>query len=390
MKILRLIPSMNPRAGGPVEGIHQWTPLLQNLGHRTEVATLDCPQDSWGSSFSSPIHRLGTGKSHYGYSSRWVPWLKENLKRFDVVVIHGLWQYHAFGSWRVLRKKNIPYVVYCHGMLDPWFKVTYPLKHLKKWLYWPWAEYRVLRDAKAVMFTTEQERLLARQSFWLYQVHETVLPYGIRDPHPDFSKHENREAGSNDGASMDFNILFLARLHPKKNLEILLKAFAVVHRRNSNLKLKIGGASSDVGYGLSLRKLAHEDLSIPEEKIDWIGFIEGEAKKDLLESADLFVLPSSQENFGFSVVEALAYGLPVIISKEINIAEQIQKEEVGGVFDGSLDDLISKMNLWISKIETERDVIRQRSRALFCERYDLEKGVAIWEREIQSICEKKK
>ena len=55
-------------------------------------------------------------------------------------------------------------------MLDPWFKRTYPIKHIKKWTYWPWADYRVLRDAKAVLFTTEQERLLARQSFWMYRV----------------------------------------------------------------------------------------------------------------------------------------------------------------------------------------------------------------------------
>jgi hypothetical protein len=73
----------------------------------------------------------------------------------------------AFATWRALHGTDIPYFVYPHGMLDPWFKRTYPLKHLKKWTYWPWADYRVLRDARAVLFTTEQERLLARQSFWL-------------------------------------------------------------------------------------------------------------------------------------------------------------------------------------------------------------------------------
>ena len=87
----------------------------------------------------------------------------------------------AFGStpalvfWLALeslRKQGFhtpAYFVFTHGMLDPWFKRTYPLKHLKKWLYWPWAEYRVLRDAQAVLFTCEEERILARQSFWLYK-----------------------------------------------------------------------------------------------------------------------------------------------------------------------------------------------------------------------------
>ena len=78
-----------------------------------------------------------------------------------------------------------PYVVFTHGMLDPWFKRQYPLKHVKKWLYWPWAEYRVLRDATAVLFTSEEERRLARRSFWLYRCNEVVINYGTAAPPAD-------------------------------------------------------------------------------------------------------------------------------------------------------------------------------------------------------------
>ena len=70
-------------------------------------------------------------------------------------------------------------------MLDPWFKKQYPLKHLKKWMYWPWAEYRVLRDAQAVLFTCEEERVLARESFWLYRCNEVVVSYGTAKPKGD-------------------------------------------------------------------------------------------------------------------------------------------------------------------------------------------------------------
>ena len=76
----------------------------------------------------------------------------------------------------------VPYLVQTHGMLDPWFKRSYPLKHLKKWCYWPWAEYPLLRDAAAVLFTCELERQLARQSFWLYQAKERVIAYGKAAP----------------------------------------------------------------------------------------------------------------------------------------------------------------------------------------------------------------
>ena len=107
-----------------------------------------------------------------------------NLDRaqFDAVIVHGLWQYSSFGVWRALAGTDTPYFVFPHGMLDPWFKRTYPAKHFKKLLYWPWAEYRVLRDAAAVLFTSEEERRLARESFALYRAREVVVNYGTAAP----------------------------------------------------------------------------------------------------------------------------------------------------------------------------------------------------------------
>ena len=89
-----------------------------------------------------------------------------------------------------------PYFVFPHGMLDPWFKRTYPLKHLKKLLYWPWAEYRVLRDAAAVLFTSEEERRLARESFWPYRCNEVVVNYGTAAPEIDLASAREDFFGS--------------------------------------------------------------------------------------------------------------------------------------------------------------------------------------------------
>src|SRR5439155_8804732 len=124
----------------------------------------------------------GPVKTKYGYNTKLLPWLRTHADRYDAMIINGLWQYNSFAVWRVLHKKSVPYFVFPHGMLDPWFKRTYPLKHIKKWLYWPWAEYRVLRDARAVFFTCEEERRLARQSFWLYKCNEVVINYGTSAP----------------------------------------------------------------------------------------------------------------------------------------------------------------------------------------------------------------
>ena len=182
MRILHSISSVNPAGGGPIEGIKQLGRVNLAYGHSVEVISLDAPDAPFLKDFPLPIHPLGPASLSYGFSHRYVPWLRANISNYDFVIVNGIWQYNSFGTWRALRRSSTPYVVFTHGMLDPWFKRTYPLKHLKKWLYWPWGEYRVLRDAAAVLFTCEEERLLARQSFWLYSAQEKVVTYGTTDP----------------------------------------------------------------------------------------------------------------------------------------------------------------------------------------------------------------
>ncbi|MDB5833663.1 MAG: transferase, partial [Caballeronia sp.] len=145
MKILHLLSTIDPRAGGPTEGVRQSGVDMTSLGHEVEVATLDDPTAPWLAAFPLTVHALGPARGNYGLTPHLVPWLKAHATQFDAVIINGLWQYHGYGAWKALRELDVPYYVFPHGMLDPWFKRTYPLKHLKKSLYWPWAEYRVLR-----------------------------------------------------------------------------------------------------------------------------------------------------------------------------------------------------------------------------------------------------
>src|SRR5208337_185731 len=165
MRILEIISTLNPVGGGPIEGLKQLAAVNTAHGHQIEIACLDAPDSPYIKSVSLPVHALGPSFFRYAYSSRFVPWLRQNAPKFDAVVINGLWQFASFGAWRALRGGSVPYVIFTHGQLDPWFKHHYPLKHLKKRLYWPWAEYRVLRDARAVLFTCAEEKELVRQSF---------------------------------------------------------------------------------------------------------------------------------------------------------------------------------------------------------------------------------
>ena len=135
MKNLHVIASVNPSAGGPIEGLKQLNKVIVSLGHTVEVACLDAPDSPWLKDFPFPIHALGPGKGFYSYSKLLLPWLKSNANRFDNVIVNGLWQYNSYAVWKALRGGSVPYYVFTHGMLDPWFNRAYPLKKLKKNLY---------------------------------------------------------------------------------------------------------------------------------------------------------------------------------------------------------------------------------------------------------------
>jgi hypothetical protein len=126
---------MDPRGGGPAEGVRQLCLAANRHGHQIEVASLDRPDAPWANERPEccPLHLLGpTHLGTYMYAPRLLPWLRANLPRFDAVIVNGLWQYHGLASWHALRHSGTPYFVFTHGMLDPWFRREYPLKHLKK------------------------------------------------------------------------------------------------------------------------------------------------------------------------------------------------------------------------------------------------------------------
>ncbi|MHB8391242.1 MAG: glycosyltransferase, partial [Acidobacteriaceae bacterium] len=181
MRILHVIRSLHPEYGGPAQLVRCIVAAGPRLGWEGEVACLDHASEPFLREIDFRVHALGQGGGTYGYSSRWVPWLRANIDRFDGVVIHGIWQYQSYGTWRAIHGRK-PYVLFPHGMLDPWFKRRYPLKHIKKWIYWNLAEQRVLRDANSILFTCDTEQRLAPQSFPMPPWNAAVVPYGAEMP----------------------------------------------------------------------------------------------------------------------------------------------------------------------------------------------------------------
>ena len=369
MKILRVIPSVNPRGGGPIEGVRQIMPLLTGKGHKTEMVSLDHPSDPWLIDFPTPVHALGPGWSGYRYSPRLTPWLRTHAAEYDVVIIHGLWQHTSFGTWRALRNSKTPYFVYTHGMLDPWFKRAYPLKHFKKCLYWPWAERRVLRDARAVLFTSEEERRQARTSFSSYRCREAVINYGTALPFGDAAALRRRFFETYPHLEEKRVLLFLSRIHPKKGCDLLLKAFARTMSADPNLHLVMAGPS-DVGWQAHLERLA-QSLGVGD-RVTWTGMLSGEYKWGAFYAADAFVLPSHQENFGIAVAEALACGLPVLISDKINIWREIIADSAGLVAEDTETGITKLLQNWLALTSEERQNMRKKAFQCFHGHFQIE------------------
>lgn len=371
MKLLHIIRSVDPAGGGPIEGVRQLGAINVSHGHSVEVASLDPPDSPHLDSCAFPVHAIGPAVQKYGYCSRLVPWLRENSRRYDIVIVNGIWQYHSFGAWRALRGQDIPYVVFTHGMLDPWFKKRYPLKHLKKLLYWFWGDYRVLRDARAVLFTCEEERVLARQSFRLYRCNEVVLKYGTAGPKGDPAAELESFYGRHPRLRGKRLALFLGRLHEKKGCDLLLEAFARVLAAEPQWHLVMCGPDQ-VGWQARLKALA-ERLGIAD-RVTWAGMVTGDLKWGALRAAEVFVLPSHQENFGIVVAEALACGTPVLISDKVNIWREIQNGRAGIVAPDDLEGTCALLNGWIGMSGEQQSEMRRRARECFLREFEVERA----------------
>ena len=368
MRILQTIASVNPTGGGPVESLKQIGKELIKQGHEMEVASLDDPEAAFLESFPFPIHPLGPGKTFYSYSDKFVTWLKANASRFDIVVIRGIWRFNSFGTWLALRQSTTPYVVFTHGMLDPWFQQEYPLKHLKKSLVWPFTDYRVLRDAKATLFTSIDEREGSRNAFYPYTCNEVLVPYGI--PGPPEQDNGTQELFSKFPTLKGKRLItFLGRIHRKKGCDLLISAFISELKECDEIRLVIAGPDQEGLQPAFTAQLAAAGMT---ERVVWTGLLENDLKWELLRASEVFVLPSHQENFGISVAEALACSTPVLISNKVNIWREVKEFNAGLVEPDTLEGTSSLLNKWFALEESKRLAMGQKALECFSQNFSKE------------------
>jgi glycosyltransferase involved in cell wall biosynthesis len=370
-KVLHLIPSVDPKAGGTVEALMQLIGCSEDETLFHEIASLDTAEEVDGIHEGKTIHTLGPTRSFYGYSKRFDEWLETNITNYAIVVIHGCWQYHGLAGFRACSKHKIPYVQYPHGMLDPWFKKHYPLKHLKKWLYWPWAEFRILKNANRVIFTTEEERDLSYDSFALYKVNPEVIPLGINEPPYSLAECISIWLQSQPDLVEEQYLIFLSRIHEKKGVDDLIKAVDAINREwdhtsKQSITMLVVGPCDDAEY---LRRLKSEaskiDFSGPIKKFLWVDMIRDEQKWGALAGAEAFILPSHQENFGMVVPEALCCSTPVLISSKVNIWKEVKNNKAGYVEEDGVEGTKALLNRWLSTNFKDKEQLRTNARIAF-------------------------
>jgi glycosyltransferase involved in cell wall biosynthesis len=381
MRILHIVGTVSPAAGGPsavIRTLVRYAPA----DIESEVATIDDPTAPFLEGFPCPVHALGAAPISSGKNprQRWYNpelsrWLTANRSRFDGVIVHGLWQYTGFAAWRSLRATRehpaTPYVVFPHGMLDPYFKHAHPAKHLKKSAYWRLIESRVLRNSLRVLFTTEVERDLALETFRPARWQPLVVAIGADAPPPNTEDLLLAFYGNCPQLRGERFLLFLGRIDRKKGCDLLLRAFAALAPVDPDLHLVMAGPDP-TNWRATLQPFI--DASGLTHRIHWPGMLQGDAKWGAFAACEAFVLPSHQENFGIAVVEALASSKPVLITLPINISLEIAADNAGLV-EPDTDDGVTKLLVdWLKTSDAQRRTMATAALATFQRRYDIRKN----------------
>ncbi len=361
MKVLHVIPSISERSGGPGQAIVPMCRALQEKGIEVLIATTD-------HGVTLPVSRLelgtteaqlvkpfpperpepnghksdGTWSSYkdiptiffpsqfgdsFKYSRPLAVWLGANVESFDVVHIHAVFNHACLAAARACRRHNVPYIIRPLGTLAPW---SMKQKPWRKALFWQLAAKRMLRDAAAVHYTARAEQEETEQSLGLN--HGRVVPLGIEaDIAAEQLTQENFMSEFPEIATHPY-VVMLSRLHPKKGLDVFLAAFISVIQQKEfeDWRLVLAGEGPAEYVALLKHKVNAQNAG---GVVVFPGWLEDKRKYAVLRHASILALPSYQENFGLCVMEAMACGIPVLVSPHVNLAEEIEDAGAGWIAD---------------------------------------------------------
>jgi glycosyltransferase involved in cell wall biosynthesis len=302
-------------------------------GHKVAICTtnVDFPKGTLMVPSGEPVSKDGTLIWHFPVQFRpllvsiplWL-WLRSEIMSFDIVHIHGLYRFPGTAAAWWARRAGVPYLIMPHGSLDPFLyrqsQYNLPLKRIYERLF----DIPNLNRAAAVYYTAEEEA--QRAAYLKLRAKPVILPNGI-----DWERYRRlppkgcfrRRINLNDKVPL---VLFLGRINFKKGLDLLVPAFAQVVVKHPDARLAIVGPDNE-GYGSKVRRWCKEQGI--KDNVFFVDHLSPENVKEAYADADVFVLPSYTENFGLTVVEAMACGSPVVISDQVNIWRKVQEAGAG-------------------------------------------------------------
>jgi glycosyltransferase involved in cell wall biosynthesis len=334
VKVLHVIPSVAPCYGGPSRAVIEMCRALRRAGVDTLIATTDADGAKRlpvkliqivSYDDAPAIFFPRQWSEAYKYSRPLARWLDSHVADYDVVHIHAVFSHACLAAARACRKSGVPYVVRPLGTLDPW---SLRQKSLKKKLFWHLSVRRMLDGAAAIHYTARPEQEMAEESLGLAR--GVVVPLGV-----------DLDSTGVEGATESLQVLdspfgrspymlVLSRLHHTTGLDLLVPTFLslAMQPEFSEWRLILAG-EGDAEYVGSLRSLIESQG--PEGHIVFAGWLEGARKMVALRQASVLALTSYQENFGLCLVEALACGVPVVVSPHVNLAPEIEEAGAGWV-----------------------------------------------------------
>jgi glycosyltransferase involved in cell wall biosynthesis len=381
MRILDVIASIDPVHGGPAHTVTRLAGLLRSQGHVYDIVTLDSPRASHLAHHEVPVRALGnigdpsrhdgplSFGERFGYAPALPRWLRKHATEYDAVLVHGLWNYTSVATRQALSGGPTPYFVFTHGMLDPWFKEQYPLKSFAKSIAWRLNEGPLLRNAAAVFFTTEEEKLLAENAFQPYCLTPAVIGYGCSDVSGDAAAQivAFREALPALGGRRF--ILFLSRLHQKKGCDLLIDAFARFADKHPDVDLVIAGPDQ---IGLQAGFAAQAAACGVADRIHWPGYLDGDRRWGAYRASEAFILPSHSESFGVVVAEALSCAKPVLITDKVNLWREVDAAGAGIVCPDTQEGVDELFERFAAMTPDDRAAMGARARDCYLKHFRIE------------------
>lgn len=375
MNVLHVIPAIAPRYGGPSEAVISLAKSLIEKGVQVEIATTDAdglgrlsvPTDSLVEQHGVPVRFFPRQFSEaFKYSRPMARWLRAHVGDFDVVHIHAVFSHSSVAAYKACVKRGVPYLIRPLGTLDP---ATLAQKALRKRLFGAAWGARMLSCAAGIHYSTNRERDDVERSFELPR--GFVLPIGvdIRCARNDSGEIHERSPSLENNSPY---VIFLGRLDPIKNVELLIDAFCKVTRVDElrGWRLLIAG-DGGMDYVASLKERAFQ--SNAGRRIFFPGWLSGAAKMRAMANAELFALMSRHENFGRSVVEAMSLGTPVLIAEDVFIADDVREYQAGWVVSRDLEEVGHALKQAI----TDADIRHRRgvaAKRLVSDRFDSEQS----------------